>query len=804
MAKIHLDLLSRYQDKRILERALYHLPRTLPDAYGEAMKQVVSRNPTATRYVYWTLYALRPLSVSELRYATNTASNEHDFDAIDFEHTLQRDSGGILTVDGVTGKVCFIHRTAREYLSGAAARVFFPTAQNEIAEACLAAITADEVIDDCYYNGGNAPRSTENGFIEYAAMYWGHHSRDIPEEEKAIQVLIKTFLNKLLWRRPPLQVLTNEPRIPSELGLGKYPQDWTPLHVLAYFGIVVKSQRLLVQGAEIDANDNSYKITPLHCAASRGNEEMVEFLLDNGADGNAVARDGSTGLHLATQYNQRKVMKMLLARRLNSQIANKEGATSLQLAVTTEWDEATVPLLVKNKVDVNIRNIKTGDTALHLAIEWRRQRIILYLLDRGASIEMTNEDGLTPLQLAVKVDNCDAIALLLQRCAQVEARSLSGFTALQLAAQEKHWVAFDLLVIGGADINAWSKEGETLLHEQARKATSLSIALKLLEQGANIEAITAQQGYTPLHCAAAAGNKEMFMFLLERGAKISTLTARGESILHITPPINDDCLDILRTALDYDLDTNASTTEGWTPLHQAIYVGSSPEKSPEFIHLLLQHDADVTARIPTPSAETALHLAATAINPLPEIIPLLLSSGAEINALTADGKTALHLAAERGRESIFRLLYDAGADGSLDAPDSAKADDGHGGGIGNTAFEVALRNPLGRLWFDSEGKLRPPTTKLDLLKRESVGTVIDDGATESRFDDDDTTEDEEEEEDDETEESMSESECQSQSEIDLEESTRGRTRSRGDQKVNGAVAGVSISVVRYETPYVIV
>ncbi|KKK22567.1 hypothetical protein AOCH_004771 [Aspergillus ochraceoroseus] len=724
LAKIHLDLLSRYRHKSLFERALVHLPQSLSEAYGEAMKQVVSLNQKATCFVYWTLYALRPLSVGELKSATNIVESNADQEAMSFEHSLQTQSAGILTVDAVTGTVRFVHRTAKEYLTGTPAKVFFPTAQKDIAETCLTAITPDEVVDDCYYNGGTNPRSTGSGFVSYAARYWGYHAREVSDDEQTIQVLIKTFLNKLLWRRPPLQVLTNQSKIPSELGLGKYPQDWTPLHVLAYFGIVGKSKRILFQGARVDANDNSFKITPLHCAASRGNSDMVEFLLDSGADGNAVSRDGSTALHLATEYGQRKVMKILLHRPVNAQIANKEGATGPHLAVKTESDEATVALLVKNKVDVNTRNIHTGDTALHIAIEWRRLRIVLYLLDKGASINMTNENGFTPLQLAVMVDNCEAISVLLQRRAQVETRSLSGFTALQLAAYANHWVAFDLLVIGGADINAWNKEGESLIHQEARMACSTSVASKIIDQGCSIEAFTAK-GYPPLHCAAAAGNKLMFMYLVERGAKIGALTAKGESLLLITPPINDECIDILKFAVEKGLSVNVVSNEGWTPLHLAVYVGAGVpdhafDKIAEYIHLLLCSGADVNARLQSSNAETPLHLAVTAIVPRPNLVSLLIKAGAEVDSPTLEGKTSLHLAAERGREGIFRIIHDAGADISLEAPDSAKADDGNG--VGTTAFDLALKNPFALHWFGSDGKLRPA---VETSRRDSVGTVIE-------------------------------------------------------------------------------
>lgn len=720
-----MDLLARYTDRSLLERALVHLPVSLSEAYGEAMKQVVSASPTAARYVYWTLYAFRPMTVAELKHATKGFATEIDGQVETFEQSLQTQTAGILTVDAATGTVRFVHKTAKEYLNGTAARVFFPTAQKDIAEVCLTAITPDEVVDECYQNSATGPRNTSGGFLNYAATYWGYHARAVSEDEQTIQVLIKTFLNKLLWRRPPIQVDIDGQTIPAELGLGKYPPSWSAIHFLAFFGIVSKSKRLLVQGADINAHDNTLKITPLHCAAYRGNDEMAEFLLDKGADGNAVARNGNTALHLATQFGQRKVMKLLLARRVNSQIANQDGATGLQIAVGTESDEATVPLLVKNKVDVNVRNIKTGNTALHLAVECRRPRIILFLLDRGATIDMTNEDGLTPLQLAAKTNNCEAISLLLQRCAKVEARSLSGFTALQLAVHEGHWVAFDLLLIGGSNINAWSKHGETLLHEQAKKPTGIPIAFKLLEQGANIEARNSQ-GNTPLQVAALEGNKDMVMFLFSRGAKLDVETAKGESLLHITPPVDEDYLEILSLCLHYELDVNAVSSQGWTPLHQVVYIGTgaldlSYDKTEDYVRFLVGQGADINARAASATAETPLHLAAMAVVPRASLITLLVSLGAEINALTTDGKSALHLAAERGRESIFRVLLEEGADLSLEAPDSAMTDDEPSSSrVGSTALDLARKNPLGSLWFDDDGELRPASSR---SRRDSVGSI---------------------------------------------------------------------------------
>lgn len=733
LAKLHLDLLSQYKDRALLEKALDYLPENLGEAYGEAMKQVVSINPTATRYIYWVLYAVRPLTVAELRSAVGESEAVESSRPMSFEHALLVKSAGLLAVEAISGTVRFVHRTAKEYLDGSAARVFFPTAQKNIAEVCLTAISHDDIIDECYRNNSGLSRPPKKGFLDYAATYWGHHSRQVDDEEMTIQVLIKTFLNKLLWRRPPLNYSAEKAKgIPSEMGIGKYPTDWSGLHLLAFFGIPGKSKRLIEQGANINGQDNSLGLSPLHCAALQGNDEMVAFLLDSGAKENAVSADGKTALHLATERGHRKCIKLLFAHRADSKIADRNGATCLHVAVGTATDESTIPLLVKHKVDLNFQNTQTGNTALHLAVEWRRPRIILFLLEKGANIDIGNNEGLTPLQLAANTDNCEAISLLLQRCAHVEARSLAGPTALQYAAWKGHWTAFDLLIIGGADINVWNKQGETLLHEQARYSKSISIASKLLEAGANIEARTSQ-GYTPLQCAAVGLNKTMFNFLLSKDAKIDVESAKGETLLHITPPANQDCLDILGTTLKEGMNVTATSSQGWTPLHQTVYMGTgapdlASDRTAEYIQLLLNHGASVNDHSASKLAETPLHLAAMAPIPRPSLVELLIQLGANINATTNEGKTALHLAAERGREPIFRILLDAGADLSVKIPtENNGLMSGETRETPITAFEIAKKNPFGTLWFDEDGKLRPRPQRSG---RDSATTVFEDMGSE--------------------------------------------------------------------------
>lgn len=649
---------------------------------------------------------------------------------------MLHEAAGLLTIDPMAGTVHLIHKTAKEYLSGPAARVFFPTAKKNIADTCLTIITADEVVDECYASQSTTPRKPRGGLLDYATTYWGHHAREVSEDEQTTQVLIRAFLNKLCWRRPPMTAsCISGDEIPRQLGFASYFADWSGLHVLAYFGILGKARRFIEQSVNINDSDNQLGITPLHCAVHQGHEEMVELLLEHKANLNITCKQGKSALHIAAEQGHRKIIKLLLHQRINSRTANRQGDTALQLAVGTTHDEATVPLLIKSRFDMDVQNTSTGNTALHLAVQLKRPRILSFLLEKGANVNILNRDGITPLQLACKIDNCEAISSFLERGAKLETRSSRGDTALHIAATEGNWVAFDLLITGGADINAWDSEAESLLHRQARSGSSVSVAAHLLEKGANIEASNSQ-GYTPLQTAAISGNKALFLFLVEDGANFDVHTARGETLLHITPPLNQGCLDIMNVLLKLNFNANAITSNGLTPIHYLILnqMGSSDPSSDKAIpclSLLLSHGADINAQVFSRNSETALHLAVIAKIPHEAVISFLVKSGASLNAKTTQGKTALHLAGERGRHEIFKILLEAGADPSIKVPvdvlsiDGPK-DDGH------TALELAQKNPVGVLWFDDAGKLRNPPPE---CQRRSVATTIDSIEIGSEIDD---------------------------------------------------------------------
>ncbi|KAJ8937888.1 hypothetical protein NQ318_021711 [Aromia moschata] len=121
--------------------------------------------------------------------------------------------------------------------------------------------------------------------------------------------------------------------------------------------------RVWLDEPEHDMNQgDDHGFSPLHWAAMKGHNKIVEMLLLRGARVNATNRGDDTPLHLAAAHGHREIVHMLLRQRADLNFTNEHGNTPLHYACFWGYVDIAEDL-VHQGTKVAIAN-KYGDTAL--------------------------------------------------------------------------------------------------------------------------------------------------------------------------------------------------------------------------------------------------------------------------------------------------------------------------------------------------------------------------------------------------------------------------------------------------------
>jgi ankyrin repeat protein len=194
-------------------------------------------------------------------------------------------------------------------------------------------------------------------------------------------------------------------------------------------------RQLLLGGANIEERGGTLAgdlTTPLQVAVIRGHTDVVQLLLEHGADTSA-AFEGETPLH---RTKDEAIALLLFQHGADVSARNNLGQTPLHRAAFN-GHEAVVKVLLENGSDVSVRD-NDGDSPLHMAAFQGREGLVKVLLENGADVNEMPFRGMTALHWAAVQGYVQLVRVLIEHRANILVEDNHGYTAEYLATFEGH------------------------------------------------------------------------------------------------------------------------------------------------------------------------------------------------------------------------------------------------------------------------------------------------------------------------------------------------------------------------------
>jgi len=297
--------------------------------------------------------------------------------------------------------------------------------------------------------------------------------------------------------------------------------------------------KLLAQGEDVNARmraeliPETWGATPLHLAARRDRTEIVEALLQAGADKNAADDLGFTPLHAALADRADDAAQALIRADVCVRSDTRDGRDGYALEncgqpLRTALERAnftTVRMLLNAGADLQF---DVGEDATAYVNGPDRLPKLQLLVERGFSVEGESSWG-RPLQLAAQCNDTESISFLLDHGANIEARGGEyAFTPLLAAAYVGSNDSIKLLLKRGANPKVGTDEFGSPIYASAFSAKTETVRLLLSSNlGIDLEAGRASDKATPLHFAYWNNDTEMAELLLKAGARPDARTTDG-------------------------------------------------------------------------------------------------------------------------------------------------------------------------------------------------------------------------------------------------------------------------------------
>lgn len=301
-------------------------------------------------------------------------------------------------------------------------------------------------------------------------------------------------------------------------------------------------------GAANDLYGNKGGLTALLFAAREGHADAAMALLDAGADINQVsAGDHSSPLLLASINGHFDLAMQLVARGANPKLASDAGATPLYGAINVQWAAKSLYPQPTAQQQQKTSHLELIEAMLKAGADPNaRLSKHLWYMSYNFDLLGVNTTGATPFWRAAYGTDVPAMRLLRKYGADpllAYTTKTAGRLAGADAPVESDTLAADpsglapvpnggpgVLAVHAASGVGYGEGYAANSHIHAPDGWIPSMKYLIEELGFSVNARD-QNGYTPLHHAAARGDNDLIRYLVSKGADVTVISRRGQTVV---------------------------------------------------------------------------------------------------------------------------------------------------------------------------------------------------------------------------------------------------------------------------------
>ncbi|KAF3765426.1 Pfs, NACHT and ankyrin domain protein [Cryphonectria parasitica EP155] len=426
-----LQILKDCTDYFLLKKALSSLPETLSATYARILESIPEMHlPSTARILHFLILSDRALRLDEAVDAIAVQPSERPrFNPINrmpdpLEISRYCSSLVILTTRD-TGEEEIVemqlaHFSVKEFFLSKPPNLLKPginkyfgdrAARITFAETCLSYLRELNETDSIYTILESRP------FALYCSEYWSRHAAMV-EDEESVASLVQAFFTDPGFYTTCYQLFN--PDWPWKALPGKSDVEAGGLYYASQGGFKQAVTTLLNRGADVNVQGGNHS-NALTAASAKGHEQIVQMLLDKGADDlnsalqaallrgyeqivqmllDKGADDLNSTLQAAAIRGYEQIVQMLLDKGANVNIQNGNHGSALQIAARGGYEQIIVQMLLDKGADVNIQSKYYGSALQAAAIEGYEQ-IVQMLLDKGADMNIQSKYYSSALQAAI-------------------------------------------------------------------------------------------------------------------------------------------------------------------------------------------------------------------------------------------------------------------------------------------------------------------------------------------------------------------------------------------------------------------